>query len=266
MPAKDSLPGSHKDVTAQVFVLHRKNRMGQVVHYHIEIAVSCRPWHALALQAHPGPVLYALWHIDFQGLEAACAASDLYGPFAALLQLFKRQGNLCFQIPSLLHAAALPAKHGLVKTASASKAAGTAEQRLEEVGVAAALASREVKVDVAPAKAAKGIAAAAKNIVKVSVAELLSLLPVRSQLIVHLALLGILQHVIGFVDFLEFFFGIFVTRIEVRVVFSCKFLKGPGDGVLVSGPVHAKHFVIILIGCHDSSITRKTAWSWPCLL
>ncbi len=109
---------------------------------------------------------------------------------------------------------------------------------------------------VAALKVAKGIAAAAKYIVKVSVAELLSLLPVRPQLIVHLALLGILQHIIGFVDFLEFFFGIFVTRIQIRVVFSCKFLKGPGYGVLVSGSFHAKHFIIILIGCHDSSITR----------
>ena len=78
--------------------------------------------------------------------------------------------------------------------------------------------------------------------------ELLALLPVRSELVIELPFLGVLQDFIGFVDFLEFFLSRLVAGIEVGMVFSGKLLVGFGYGRVIRATVNAKQFVIIFIG------------------
>jgi len=78
--------------------------------------------------------------------------------------------------------------------------------------------------------------------------ELLALLPVRSELVIELPFLGVLQDFIGFVDFLEFLLSRLVAGIEVGMVFSGKLLVGPGYGRVIRATLNAKQFVIIFIG------------------
>ena len=78
--------------------------------------------------------------------------------------------------------------------------------------------------------------------------ELLALLPVRSELVIELPFLGVLQDFIGFVDFLEFFLSRLVAGIEVGMVFSGKLLVGFGYGCVIRATVNAKQFVLIFIG------------------
>ena len=50
--------------------------------------------------------------------------------------------------------------------------------------------------------------------------ERLAVLPVRTKLIVEFALLRILQNLIGLIDFFKIFFGFFIIRIKIRMIFS----------------------------------------------
>src|SRR5262249_44601075 len=50
--------------------------------------------------------------------------------------------------------------------------------------------------------------------------EIGSVLPVGSKLIVFLTLLLVAEDLVGFLDFFEFFFCLFVVRIEVRMILA----------------------------------------------
>ena len=77
--------------------------------------------------------------------------------------------------------------------------------------------------------------------------ELLALLPVRSELVIELPFLGVLQDFIGFVDFLEFLLSRLVAGIEVGMVFFGQGTVCLPDLILGGILRHAEH----LIGVSD---------------
>ena len=59
------------------------------------------------------------------------------------------------------------------------------------------------------------------------------------------ALLGVGKHLICLVDLLEFFLGVLVARVDVRVQFLGQFAVRRLDGGLVGRALDAKHFIIV---------------------
>src|ERR1017187_182572 len=57
--------------------------------------------------------------------------------------------------------------------------------------------------------------------------ELLPLLPIRAQRVVLLAVLGIAQHLVGFVEFLEAFFGVRLVLGDIRMVLQRQLAARP---------------------------------------
>src|SRR5882762_6581400 len=81
--------------------------------------------------------------------------------------------------------------------------------------------------------------------------------PIRSELVVELALLGIVQHVMRLGDFLEASFGLLVARVQVGMVLARELAEGGRDLLLARRAWHAKHLVIVLHFWHlDYLLTR----------
>ena len=59
------------------------------------------------------------------------------------------------------------------------------------------------------------------------------------------ALLGVGEYLIGLIDLLEFFLGVFVARVDVRVQFLGQFAVRRLDGGLVGRALDAEHFIIV---------------------
>src|SRR5439155_14128473 len=72
---------------------------------------------------------------------------------------------------------------------------------------------------------------------------------IKAKLVVNFALLGIAQNVVGFRERLEFFFGCFVSGIDVRVILARKLAKRLADVVHRGGLLYAEDFVIVFFGC-----------------
>ena len=69
--------------------------------------------------------------------------------------------------------------------------------------------------------------------------------PIRSELIVFLALFGVTQHLVCFVDLLEFFFGgLFVFR-YIGMIFARQLAKRAADLVICGRLRHTERLVII---------------------
>ena len=75
--------------------------------------------------------------------------------------------------------------------------------------------------------------------------ELLAVLPVLAILIISPALLGIAQHLVCFVDLLEFGFGLRVILVKVGVVSFCQSAVRLFYLILRSALFHAQNLVII---------------------
>ena len=65
--------------------------------------------------------------------------------------------------------------------------------------------------------------------------------------VVDLALLGVVQHVIGFLDALETVFGVFVPGVQIRVILARQLAIGLTDLVIRGGAGDAQQFVIVLL-------------------
>jgi hypothetical protein len=63
-------------------------------------------------------------------------------------------------------------------------------------------------------------------------------------------LLGVAQHLIGFVDFFEALLRS-VLSADVGVVLARQFAEAPPNLFLVSGPAHAQNFVVVASSGHD---------------
>ena len=80
----------------------------------------------------------------------------------------------------------------------------------------------------------------------VGVASLLPLLVLGAQLVIFLALLGVRQRLVGFVDRLEFLLGLFVARVHIRMVLARQFTVRLFNGLFVRIGWNTQNFVIIL--------------------
>jgi len=74
--------------------------------------------------------------------------------------------------------------------------------------------------------------------------EFLPGLPVCSQLVVLLALLGVFQDFVGLVDFLELLFGV-LGLVHIRMEFSCKLSIGTLNLFLCRRPLDPQHLIIV---------------------
>src|SRR5471030_674590 len=71
---------------------------------------------------------------------------------------------------------------------------------------------------------------------------------VEADLVVHLALLGIAQNVVGFLDVLETIFGGFVAGVQIGVVFARELPVGLTDFVRVGFAGNTESFVVLVPG------------------
>src|SRR5207248_2250931 len=75
--------------------------------------------------------------------------------------------------------------------------------------------------------------------------EVRAIFPVRSELIVLPAFLGVAEDFVCFLDFLELLFGLLVVGIQVRMVLAGKFPVRLLDFVVLGGSRNAQDFVVI---------------------
>src|SRR5471030_2730860 len=71
---------------------------------------------------------------------------------------------------------------------------------------------------------------------------------VEADLVVHLALLGIAQNVVGFLDVLETIFGGFVAGVQIGVVFARELPVGLTDFIRVGFAGNTESFVVLVLG------------------
>ena len=82
------------------------------------------------------------------------------------------------------------------------------------------------------------------------------------------ALLGVLQRVVGFVDFLELVLGLGIAGVAVRMELHGELAIGALEGGLVGPLLHAQNLVEITLG-HDALVLpamRKALRGWPAAL
>ena len=192
---------------------------------------------ALAAQAQLAAVADAGRDIDLQaGSRTAGRKRDLLG--AAPAGFLEGDLDLGFDVgtaartPAAEHTAEGVAPGLPAKTAVAGHAA---EKRFEKVAVhsaAAEVLAVEIEVEILEARAA---------------GELLAMLPVRAELVVHTALLVVLQDFVGLVYLLEPVLGGLVAGVEVRMIFAGKLLVGLRYLIFASRTLNAQQFVIILV-------------------
>src|SRR5262249_5047918 len=124
--------------------------------------------------------------------------------------------------------------------AAPAAAAKELAEEIAEAGAASAAGSTaeietaEIKVDVARSAARAGAVVARGRVVAVE-----------AVLVIHLALLGVGENVVGFLQLFEFLFGRFVARIQVGMVFAGQLSKGGADVFGGRFARHAQEFVII---------------------
>src|SRR2546427_1284883 len=80
----------------------------------------------------------------------------------------------------------------------------------------------------------------------------INIVRVEAELVVNLALLGIAEYVVSFGEGLKFFFGSFVSGIDVRMIFARKLAECLADVLGGGGLFYAEDFVIVFLGggCH----------------
>src|SRR6516165_2650019 len=71
--------------------------------------------------------------------------------------------------------------------------------------------------------------------------------PVRAELVVFLPLFRVAQNLVGFIEFLEFFLGLFLVPGHVRVVFPRELAKGLLDFSIAGAAGNAENFIIIFV-------------------
>ena len=75
-----------------------------------------------------------------------------------------------------------------------------------------------------------------------------SVLRIEADLIVHLPLLGIAQHVVRFLNVLETLLGRFVAGVQIGVIFTGEFPVRLADLLDGGVPRHAERFVVVVLG------------------
>ena len=67
--------------------------------------------------------------------------------------------------------------------------------------------------------------------------------------------IGVRQNAVGFIDFLEFFFGFLVAGVLVGVILHGHLTKGLFDLLLACPFLQAKHFIVIAFFCHNKPLS-----------
>lgn len=188
---------------------------------------------SLAPSFHPGG------DIHFQGFGAVPALKRKTA-LAALHGVLKRDGNIGLDVAAPLGTGRIAAER-----AAGAPALTAAEQGFEKVaepGAVKTLTAEFLPVEREARTAAVGVAPAERI-----AAELLALLPVGPELVIHLPLLLVFENFVRLVYFLELFLGFLVSGVEIRVVLAGELLEGFCDFILGSFAPHTQYFVIILI-------------------
>jgi len=134
------------------------------------------------------------------------------------------------------------ARAALAEAAGAAAGPGrAAEQKLEEVAEAA---GREAA---GPPAAGSGPESEVELLLARRRPEILAGLPVRAERIVELALLGVFEDLVSLAHLLELLLGLFVVRIQVRVVLAGKLLVGLGDFLLGGLALDPDNVVVVLV-------------------
>src|SRR5205807_9968869 len=76
----------------------------------------------------------------------------------------------------------------------------------------------------------------------------INIVRVEAELVVNLALLGIAEYVVSFGKGLKFFFGSFISGIDVRMIFARKLSERLADVLGGGGLFYAEDFVIVFLG------------------
>ena len=155
----------------------------------------------------------------------------------------------------------LAAVHGLVKaqgdahTDVLTLAGGVGIGPTGRTAKAAETAAEDIAEDVAQIHA---VAAKAAETARARAAAVLcriaGVYARKAILVIELALLGVREDLVCLIDFLEFFLGVFIAGVIVRVVFHCQLAVSLFDFRIRGGLGYPQHFVVItLFLCHIHS-------------
>src|SRR5688572_29502533 len=171
----------------------------------------------------------------------------------AVVGVLERQLDLVFDVAArtLAHAATATNSGGSAGTTAAHSAAEERREEIREgIGVAEQLLHLFLShraVAAAPSAAADVDVEAAAEWPRAGLrARLLVHAPVGPELVVLLALLGIAEHFVGFVDFLEAGFSGLVARIDVRVKLAGQFAERLLDVLFRRRLRDAERLVVVL--------------------
>src|SRR6185436_13138229 len=194
-----------------------------------QIEVAClgatRSLFAFAGDAHSGAVVQAGRNPHVDGALVAIVL-DREAACCAVVEILEAEVDLLLDVAA---GAGARARTALAASRSARARTSAAEEGLEEVGervlapehlvhfflrhrAVAAAAAATAEIDVPAARALARIEALARG--------LLVLPPVRAELVVLLALVGVAEDLVGLVDLLELRLGGLVARIDVRVMLA----------------------------------------------
>ena len=211
---------------------------------------TCRsPWHSCAGAPHDLPASVTL-PARAANLEEALLVDHLA---ASVAHRASDQAVALFGARSL-------ASRALIEPWDLDLDAQPAQRILErdfEV-VAQIFASMSARAAASPATSAEQIAEAkqvAQNIAEVgergrieALVGAESLESLMAVAIVGGALLGIAEHAVRFGGFLEFFLGVLIVGVAVRMVFEREFAVGALEARVVDVATHAQNFVVIALG------------------
>ena len=131
-------------------------------------------------------------------------------------------------------------------------------EKVPETRPAARPAGSAAEIKSAKVKVHAGIACA----LPAWIAPRRQILAVEAVLVVHLPLLRVGEHVVGFLDLFEFFFRSLVARIQVGVVFARQLAKRRADILHAGLAWHSQKFVIVLFGCRRHACACLARISW----
>ena len=194
-------------------------------------------------------------HVDclFRMAKPDCELSH-----CSAMHVLKRQRHLSFGLRGTRCAATRSRASSRFRICSAAAhASHSAKQSFEEVAerasrFARASASEEVfHIDGAAKAAARASPVRRRG-------EIRAVLPIRSKLVVLPALVRVAEDFVRFLDFFELLFGLFVVRVQVRMVFAGELAVCLLEFVFLGGSRNTEDFVVIAkLYCHVPEFTTE---------
>ena len=141
-------------------------------------------------------------------------------------------------------------------------AGGVGVRRAGRAAKAAETAAKDVAEDVAQVHTVAAETAAEAARAAAVLCRIAGVYARKAILVIELALLGVREDLVCLIDFLEFFLGVFIAGVIVRVVFHCQLAVSLLDLRIGGRLGYTQHFVVIaFLLCHNPITSHVAATS-----